>query len=78
MCADITIIRDTSDPAENVFRCLTTNASDVGHIINWTKTCHAGHDSQPTSVTMLNGHTLEISKEFLYPDISTKMPKGMF
>ena len=52
------------------------NSSKVGLKINFKKTkiLHAGHNSQPSPVTTMNGHTLELCNDFLYLDISTKTP----
>ena len=52
------------------------NASKVGLKKNFKKTkiLHAGHNSQPSPVTTINGYTLEICNDFLYLGISTKTP----
>ena len=52
------------------------NASKVGLKINFKKTkkLHAGHNSQPSPVTTINGYTLEICNDFLYLGVSTKTP----
>ena len=52
------------------------NASKVDLNINFKKTniLHAGHNSQPSPVTMINGYTLEICNDFLYLGVSTKTP----
>ena len=52
------------------------NASKVGLKINFKKTkiLHAGHNSQPSPVTTINGYTLEICNDFLYRVVSTKTP----
>ena len=48
--------------------------SEVGLKINFKKAkiLHAGHNSQPSPVTTINGYTLEISNDFLYLGVSTK------
>ena len=73
---DIAITCDTIDQADDVFRCLEMNASKFGLKINFKKTkiLHAGHNSQPSPVTTINGYTLEICNEFLYLGVSTKTP----
>ena len=50
--------------------------SKVGLKINFKKTkiLHAGHNSQPSPVTTINGYTLEICNDFLYLGVSTKTP----
>ena len=35
---------------------------------------HAGHISQPSPVTTINGYTLKICNDFLYLGVSTKTP----
>ena len=52
------------------------NASKVGLKINFKKTkiLHAGHNSQPSPVTTINGYTLEVCNDFLYLGVSTKTP----
>ena len=52
------------------------NTSKVGLKINFKKTkiLHAGHNSQPSPVTTINGYTLEICNDFLYLGVSTKTP----
>ena len=52
------------------------NASKVGLKINFkeTKILHAGHNSQPSVVTTINGYTLKICNDFLYLGVSTKTP----
>ena len=73
---DIAITCDTIDQAQNVFRRLEMNASKVGLKINFKKTkiLHAGHNSQPSPFTAINGYTLEICNDFLYLGVSTKTP----
>ena len=73
---DIAITCDTIEQAQNVFRRLEMNASKVGLNINLKKTkiLHAGHNSQPSPVTTINGYTLEIFNDFLYLGVSTKTP----
>ena len=73
---DIAITCDTIEQAQNVFRRLEMNASKVGLKINFKKTkiLHAGHNSQPSPVTTINGYTLEICNDFLYLGVSTKTP----
>ena len=39
-----------------------------------TKILHAGHNSQPSPITTINGYTLEICNDFLYLGVSTKTP----
>ena len=53
------------------------NAWKVGLKINFKKTkiLHAGHDSQPRPVTMLNGYTLELCNEFPILVSRLKRPK---
>ena len=51
------------------------NTSKVGLKINLKKKIlHAGHNSQPSPVTMINGYILKISNDFLYLGVSTKTP----
>ena len=52
------------------------NASKVGLKVNFKKTKiqHAGHNSQPSPVTAINGYTLKICNHFLYLGISNKTP----
>ena len=75
MCEDdIAITCDAIDQAKVVFRHLKMNASKVGLKINLIKTkiLHAGHDSQPRPVTMINGYSLKICNDLLYLGVSTK------
>ena len=60
---DIAVTCDTIDQAENVFRRLEMNTSNVVLKIN----LHAGHNSLPRPVTAINGYPLEICYEFLHP-----------
>ena len=73
---DIAITCDTIDQAKNVFQCLEMNASKVGLKIYFknTKILHAGHNSQPSPITTINGYTLKICNDFLYLGVSTKTP----
>ena len=72
---DIAITCDTIDPAEKAYRRHEMNASKVGLKINLKKKIlHAGHNSQPSPATTINGYTLEISNDFLYLGVSTKTP----
>ena len=73
---DIAITCDTIEQAKNVYQRLEMNASKVGLKINFKKTkiLHAGHNSQPSPVTTINGYTLEICNDFLYLGVSTKTP----
>ena len=52
------------------------NASKVCLNINFKKTkiLHAGHNSQPSPFTTINGYTLEICNDFLYLGVSTTTP----
>ena len=73
---NIAITCDTIEQAQNVIRRLEINASKVGLKINLKKTkmLHAGHNSQPSPVTTINGYTLEICNDFLYLGVSTNTP----
>ena len=73
---EIAITCDRIEQAQNVFRRLEMNASKVGLKINFEKTkiLHAGHNSQPSPVTTINGYTLEICNDFLYLGVSIKTP----
>ena len=64
---DIAITCDTIEQAQNAFRRLEINASKVGLKINFKKTkiLHAGHNSQPSPVTTINGYTLDICNDSL-------------
>ena len=55
------------------------DASKVVLKINFKKTkiLHAGHNSRPSPVTTINGHTLEICNDLLYLGISTKTPLNL-
>ena len=58
---DITITCDAIDHPKMFF-----DASKVGLKINLkTKILHAGHNSQPSPVTTINGFTLKICNDFL-------------
>ena len=59
---NIAITCDTIDQAKNVFQSLEMNASKVGLKINFKKRkiLHAGHNSQPSPVTTIDGYTLKI------------------
>ena len=52
------------------------NVSKVGLKINLEKTniMHAGHNSQLSPVTTMNGYTLKICNDSLYLGVSTKTP----
>ena len=56
------------------------NASQIGLKINLKKSkiLHAGHNSQPSPVTTINGYTLEICNNILYLGVSTKTPLNVF
>ena len=73
---DIAITCDTIEQAQNVFLRLEMNASIVGLNINFKKTkiLHAGHNSQPSPVTTINGYSLDICNDVLYVGVSTKTP----
>ena len=73
---DIAITCDAIDKAISILRRLEMNSSRVGLKINIRKTkiLHAGHNSQPSPVTKINGYTIEISNDILYLGVSTKAP----
>ena len=73
---DIAITCDRIEQAQNVLRRLEMNASKVGLKINFKKTkiLYAGHNSQPSPVTTINGYTLEICNDILYLGVSNKTP----
>ena len=76
---NIAITCDTIDQAQNVYQRLKMNASKVGLKINLKKTkiLHAGHNSQPSPVTTINGYTFKVCNDVLYLGVSTKTPQSV-